>query len=82
MFEQMTKLLKKPKKDFNTALILIISVAIVMGTAYTLVIAGKSFKAKQTVSAKSLPELPLEIKQNQSSYLIYDGYLSENDLKF
>jgi len=77
----MPRIKEKSKKDFNTALVLVICLLIVAGTAKGLVLAKDHFRLGQTASAESLPELPDNIKNNQVSYITQEGYLDENYFK-
>ena len=48
-----------------------------MGSAKLMTMALESFEQSHRVEAESLPELPVEINQNQTTKLLEDGYLTD-----
>ena len=60
----------------NTVLVLIICLMIVGGMSYGLNRFGQSFEISHKAGAESLLPLPDQVKQNQITEIITDGYLS------
>ena len=71
-----TKIKLKNKKT-HIFLYLVICFLIVIGAAELMTLASQSFEQSHRVEAETLPELPQEIKQNQTTNLLEDGYLME-----
>ena len=67
---------QKQKRTF-TLLYIVICFLIVMGSAKLMTMALESFEQSHRVEAESLPELPVEINQNQTTKLLEDGYLTD-----
>ena len=60
----------------NVVLVLLLCLIIVGGMSYGLNQFRQSFEIAHKVGAESLPPLPDQIKQNQITEIITDGYLS------
>ena len=67
--------MKKTKKELNTFLALAICLMVVAGSAYGLNFLKNNFEEKNVAIAESLPPLPSEVRQNQISEIISNGYL-------
>jgi hypothetical protein len=67
---------QKNKKEMNTVLVLLICLIIVGGMSYGLNRFRQSFEISHKVEAESLLPLPDQVKQNQITEIITDGYLS------
>ena len=68
---------QKQKKEVNIFLALILCLLIVAGVSYGLNQLKSSFENSQKVMAETLSSLPNDIKQNQTSEIINNGYLND-----
>jgi len=69
---------KTNRKEINTIVMLIISLAIVGLAAKAMVLMRDHFEDTNKVMAETLPTLPNNILRNQISNIINDGYLTDN----